>query len=104
MSGLDLRQRDTALKGGTRGPALAPGDPEASLLYQAVVQSGNLKMPMGRPRLSDEDLQTLREWIKEGASWNTATVQQAAQPTWWSFKKAQRPAFPQVTNSSWVRT
>ena len=48
MSGLDLRQRDTTLKGGTRGPALVPGDPDASLFYKAVLQNGDLKMPMGR--------------------------------------------------------
>src|SRR6266404_8338084 len=43
MSGLDLRQRDAALKGGTRGPAIVPGDPDASLLYKAVLQKGDLK-------------------------------------------------------------
>src|SRR5215472_10420410 len=91
ISGLDLRQRDAALKGGTRGPALVPGDPEASLLYKAVLQKGNLKMPMGRPPLPDGDLQTLREWIKEGAPWDTSAVQQPATPIWWSFKKPQRP-------------
>ena len=36
MSGLDLRQRDAMLKGGKRGAAIVPGDPEASLLYRAV--------------------------------------------------------------------
>ncbi len=34
MSGLDLRQQDTLLKGGSRGPALVPGRAEESLLYQ----------------------------------------------------------------------
>src|SRR5580704_9806091 len=74
ISGLDLRQKDSALKGGKRGPALVPGDPDASLLYKTVVQAGNLKMPMVRSRLSDKELQTLREWIKEGAPWNTNEV------------------------------
>src|SRR5258706_15703536 len=32
MSGLDLRQRDTILKGGKRGPAMVLGKPEESLL------------------------------------------------------------------------
>ena len=104
MSGLDLRQRDTTLKGGTRGPALVPGDPDASLFYKAVLQNGDLKMPMGRPRLSEGDLQILHEWIKEGAPWDTTAVQQSATPAWWSFRKPQRPAVPQVKNSSWLRT
>src|SRR5207245_5739917 len=71
ISGLDLRQQDSALKGGKRGPALVPGDPDASLLYKAAIQAGDLKMPMLRPRLAEEKLQTLREWIKEGAPWDT---------------------------------
>ena len=103
MGGLDLRQRSTALEGGARGPALVPGNPEASLLYKAVLQTGEVKMPMGRPKLSAEDLATLREWIKQGAPWE-ASASQSVASTWWSFKKPVRPAVPAVKNSSWVRT
>ena len=102
MAGLDLRQREAALKGGGRGPALVPGNAQASLLYQAVEQTGNLKMPMGKPRLPDADLQTLREWINEGAPWASATAQAVA-PTWWSFKKPQRPSVPEVKDHAWVQ-
>ena len=48
MSGLDLRQRDSILKGGKRGPAIVPGNAEGSLLYQAVAGKGDLKMPPGK--------------------------------------------------------
>lgn len=34
-SGLDLRTRDSALRGGPRGPAIVPGRPEESLLHRA---------------------------------------------------------------------
>src|SRR2546427_10211479 len=47
MSGLDLRQRETLLKGGKRGPALVPRKAEDSLLYKAVKGSDGLKMPPG---------------------------------------------------------
>src|SRR5207249_8249206 len=47
MSGLDIRQRETLLKGGKRGPAIIPGNPEGSLLYKAVAHQGDLKMPLG---------------------------------------------------------
>src|ERR1051326_2972497 len=97
MGGLDLRQRSTALEGGARGPALVPGNPEASLLYKAVLQTGEVKMPMGRPKLSAEDLATLREWIKQGAPWE-ASASQSVASTWWSFKKPVRPAVPAVKN------
>jgi hypothetical protein len=44
-SGLGFTSRAALLAGGNRGPAAVPGDPAASLLMQAVRQSGDLKMP-----------------------------------------------------------
>src|SRR5262245_60875294 len=55
MSGLDLRQRETMLTGGKRGPAIVPGNAEGSLLYQAVAGTGELKMPLGRAPLPASD-------------------------------------------------
>jgi cytochrome c553 len=63
MSGLDLRQRETALKGGKRGPAIVPGKPEESLLYRAVMRQGDLQMPPGKKALSIEDVASLKSWI-----------------------------------------
>ena len=36
MGGLDLTSRDGLLKGGDSGPAIVPGEPDKSLLIQAV--------------------------------------------------------------------
>src|SRR5215471_14518343 len=47
MSGLDLRDLSTILKGGKRGPAAVPGKAEASLIYQAVRREGEPQMPPG---------------------------------------------------------
>ena len=47
MSDLDLRDRDTILKGGKRGPAIIPGKADQSLLYKAVRRDGELQMPPG---------------------------------------------------------
>src|SRR5690348_1278204 len=55
MSDLDLRGIDTILKGGKRGPALVPGKSSESLLYRAVAQTGDLKMPPGKPPLAAAD-------------------------------------------------
>src|SRR5437773_1855312 len=40
--GLDLRSRETMLKGGDTGPALIPGNAARSLLYQSVLRTGAL--------------------------------------------------------------
>src|SRR5438270_464917 len=45
LSELDLRSRNGLLKGGTRGPAVIPGEAEKSLLYEAILQRGTLAMP-----------------------------------------------------------
>ena len=67
ISGLDLRQRESLLKGGDSGPAIVPGHPEESLLYRAVLQTGELKMPVGGA-LSPEEVEVLREMDPGGGS------------------------------------
>ncbi len=49
LANLDLRTRPAMLHGGTRGPAVVPGDASASLLYQAVARAGELRMPPADP-------------------------------------------------------
>ena len=69
MSGLDLRQRESFLKGGSRGPALVPGKAEDSLLFQVAAHIGELRMPPESPRLPREKLDLIRQWIDAGAVW-----------------------------------
>ena len=46
MGGLSMESRDTLLNGGQSGPALVPGDPENSLIAQAVRYTHpKLRMP-----------------------------------------------------------
>ena len=55
-SGLDLRTREAMMRGGSRGPALIPGDARRSLLWQSVQVSAELKMPPdAKARLSPEE-------------------------------------------------
>src|SRR6185369_4177764 len=56
MSGLDLREPESILKGGKRGPAVVPGDADASLLYKAVKRDGPLQMPPGKTPLSPSEV------------------------------------------------
>ena len=85
FAGLDLRTRDAALQGGTRGPAIVSGDPAASLLVRAIDHIGDLQMPPGgaEKRLPDEVRQAFREWIAEGAPFANA-----AAATSWDFEEA----------------
>src|SRR5580765_3568585 len=48
MGGLRVDSREGLLKGGKSGPALVPGDPDKSLVIEAIRQTrATLKMPKG---------------------------------------------------------
>ena len=64
--GLRLDSREAMLKGGKSGPAVVPGDPDKSLLIQAVRQTGTLKMPKDG-KLTAAEIDGLVEWVKNGA-------------------------------------
>ena len=71
---LDLSFRRGALEGGDSGPALVPGSPEESLLYQAITwKEESLQMPpKENDRLGEETVERFAEWIRLGAPWSDA--------------------------------
>jgi hypothetical protein len=65
--GLRLDSREAMLKGGATGPAVVPGKPEQSMIYQAVsYKNEDLKMPPKGP-LAIEDVAAIERWINSGA-------------------------------------
>jgi mono/diheme cytochrome c family protein len=60
--GLDLSSYEAMMAGGDSGPAVAPGDPDASLLIQR--QTGTLEH-FGQ--LLEEEITAVRQWIEAGA-------------------------------------
>jgi len=109
---LQLDSREHMLKGGRSGPALVPGDPEKSLLIEAVEQKNQkLKMPPGK-KLSEDQLADLAAWVKRGAAWAGGAITladagyqiTAEQRAFWSFQPLKEPAVPAVKNRRWVRT
>ena len=101
MSDLDLREPGTILKGGKRGPAVVPGNAEASLLYKAVRREGELQMPPGKAVLTASEIGVLRDWINAGA--RTESSSATREPSWWSFRKPIKPAIPTVKNAAAAR-
>ncbi len=65
---LSLLDRESAVQGGGRGPAIVRGNPQASLLVQTLQHTDDLQMPPG-PKLSAREIATLTEWIRRGAIW-----------------------------------
>ncbi|WP_417391882.1 PSD1 and planctomycete cytochrome C domain-containing protein [Gimesia sp.] len=96
--GLTLDWQSGWKKGGTRGPAIIPGQPEQSLLIKAVQHTDpDLQMP--ETRLSDQEISVLVRWVKQGARDPRLTkpVSDTADATdWWSLKSLQRPEVPAI--------
>lgn len=90
---------DTAvelLKGGSRGPSIIAGQSSESLLVQAVLQQGELKMPPEGPALSEEQVNVLRRWIDQGA----AVPEDESRVSHWAFRAPVRPEVPTTAAQS----
>ncbi|MEJ7608936.1 MAG: DUF1549 domain-containing protein [Bryobacteraceae bacterium] len=101
LSGFDLSTRASALNGGKQGADIISGDAAGSRLYQFVVAR---RMPPDR-QLDPEQVETLRQWIDEGAAWGGAENISAARPRagldWWALQtpvKRRPPQLEGVTN------
>ncbi len=99
--GLVLDSRDAFLTGGDTGPSIVPGDPEKSLLIEAIrYTNDDLQMPPKGKKLADNQIAALTEWVKKGAPWPEREGQKMATRTkgkiteedrqWWSFQPLSR--------------
>ena len=100
-AGLVLESRETVLKGGGRGAAIVPGEPDASLLVRAVRHDGELEMPPGG-RLAEAEIQLLSDWIRDGAAWGSRAPVRGSRH--WAFVLPQRPGRPIVSDPGWAIT
>jgi hypothetical protein len=88
--GLRLDSREALLAGGEDGPVIIPGDPQGSLLIQAVRHTDEtLKMPPNKP-LAREAQDDLAAWVAAGAPWPAASAAGAIRPlegqAHWAFE------------------
>ena len=108
--GLQLDTRDHILAGGKSGPAIKPGDPDNSLLIQAIRQTHpRLKMPPGG-KLKDDEITAIAAWVKEGAVWPAGPAKPqgyvitSEQRNFWSFRPVVASAPSPVKDAKWART
>src|SRR5712691_9446946 len=62
QASLDLQTAQSALKGGKSGPAIQPGAPARSLLFERVVSKS---MPPGPDKLTGPEIAAIRGWIEK---------------------------------------
>ena len=103
---LRLDSRDGWLRGGERGQAIHPGQPENSLLIQAVkYEDSDLEMPPSNP-LTEQEVAVLEAWVKRGATdprtesaTSTAMSLEEAK-NFWAFQPLKKPTPPHDTDST----
>ena len=102
MAGLDLRTRESAIKGGQHGPAIVPGDAAASHLYRRLTGQEQPQMPLGG-RLADSEIALVKKWIDNGAAWDGTleTKSESAnavfterQKKYWAFQPVAKATIP----------
>ena len=116
LGGLRLDTLEAMKKGGKRGPSIVPGDPDKSLLIQAVRQTDPaLKMPYGG-KLKASEIADLEAWVKGGAAWPASTaaavtaskdgkyVISPERRNFWSFLPLKDVQPPAVKDAKWPKT
>ena len=83
VSGLRVDSREALLKGGSRGPAIEPGNSAASRLYRHVAGLAEPRMPFGG-ELTAAEVSSLQRWIDSGAEW---TDEPPGKKVWWAFNQ-----------------
>ncbi len=92
----DLRSRDSALQGGTRGSDVVPGSAEQSRVYRRIAGLERPAMPAQGGALAADEVAAIKRWIDEGARWDVV------QQTYWAFKLPQQAALPAVDGSGFT--
>jgi mono/diheme cytochrome c family protein len=108
-AGLNLATRAGILAGGDSGPAVVPGEPEESLLLEALRHESFEMPPTGR--LDDEAIAGIERWVAAGAAWPAETVLAPANPitaedrAWWCYQPlADQPVpEPPAALAGWCR-
>jgi hypothetical protein len=90
--GLRVDSREALLKGGENGPAIVPGDPDNSLLLQAIRHAhAEIKMPPDK-KLPDAVIADFAAWVKSGAAW--PKQQTLASGKHWAFEPVCKTELP----------
>lgn len=98
--GLVLDSRSGWQVGGTEGPAVIPYQPDESLLVSAIRYESH-EMPPDE-KLSDRDIQTIIEWIAQGAPDHRETQKPLIDPSkLWALEPITKPEVPQSDPTGW---
>ena len=96
MAGLRFDIKEGAFLDRGKYKIIEPGNAAQSRLFQRIAATAKaLRMPPpgSGHSLTDHQIQLIRDWIDQGAAWETH----------WAYVKPKRPAIPPVKGPKWVR-
>ena len=102
-NGLRVDSLEALLTGGDSGPAITLGNPDESLLIEAIEYNG-FEMPPSAA-LPQQIVDDIRHWISDGAKWPTTTPDPSRDLAlrftdedrdFWSFQEIKKPRPPRV--------
>ncbi|MFN9717382.1 MAG: PSD1 and planctomycete cytochrome C domain-containing protein, partial [Planctomycetota bacterium] len=107
---LHLTSRKAILLGGESGAAMVPGEPDRSLIVQAM-RYESFQMPP-RSKMPDEEIAIIAKWIQDGAAWpegmeSEIEIRKSEFPlaermaSHWAWKKIEPSRVPDVKDSAW---
>lgn len=111
--GLSLSSQGGWALGGDSGPAIEPGKPEHSLVFQAVLYDHEeLKMPPpdAGGKLSVREIEAIRHWIETGAIdprdgvVSPIQINREKAQQWWAFQPLETPLVPRGTEVDSLET
>ena len=112
--GLLLDSREDLLKGGKTGPAIVSGDPDKSLLIEAIRYTNeDLQMPPKGEKLSTAQIADLTAWVKMGAPdprRKSATAKTGLNydgdsgKHHWAWQPLKKPAVPESKSATLAAT
>jgi hypothetical protein len=109
---LTLDTRSGWEKGGEHGPAIVPGKPAQSLLYQAILYTDDdVRMPPRTEggKLGDDAIAVIRQWIADGAhdprngGGKRPTGLSPEARAHWAFQPVRKPTPPVPKDPSWAK-
>lgn len=68
--GLTVTSYTNLMAGGGKGPVIVAGNPDASELYKRITGQSQPSMPRGGTPLSQDKIDLIAKWVKEGAANN----------------------------------
>lgn len=109
--GLLVDSREGLLRGGDSGPAIVPGDPDNSLLIQAIRYTDDAtQMPPKNAggKLPAAVIRDFEKWVRDGAPdprTDAAPVVKREPKiegkNWWAYQPLQQPTVPTPRNTAW---